>query len=315
MSRPRIKYTGKELSSYYFVTNRIAGGYRHLHDLEKDKIIELLKLMEKKFAFYVHEYVIMENHWHLIVEIPSHEEMTESELREKYAQSYRPALDPTSELLELFKEKAHDLSYIIANFEQRFAQWFNKRNGRQGHLYGAPFDSVLLEGNLHMLKPILYTILNPVRAGIVVDPKDYFHCSYGQRLAGVSLAGDQRYFDLILKGMDDDNPLLGEKLSKKKEAILNWFRLLLVEERQFKKNDSCQLNKALFKAGKNIELTWLDQCRHKARFFTKAMAIGSKKFINTILDENADRLHYARPRRAYELDQFQGLHSLNMVRE
>lgn len=315
MSRPRIKYTGKELSSYYMITNRIAGGHRHLHDLEKDKIVELLELMEVKFAFYVHEYVIMENHWHLIVEIPAHQEMTDSELRDKYAMSHRPALEPTDEQLEIFKEKSHNLSYIIANFEQRFAQWFNKRNGRQGHLYGAPFDSVLLEGNLHALKPILYTILNPVRAGIVVDPKDYYHCSYGQRLAGKEFKGDQRYFEMILKGMADDNPLLNENLSTQKKEILSWLRLLLVEEKQFKRKDSCPINQALFKAGKNIELKWLDHCRHRAKFFTKGMALGSKKFINSLLNENAERLHYIRPKKAYQLEQFQSLYSLNSCRE
>ena len=315
MSRARIKYTGKELSSYYMVTNRIAGGHRHLHDLEKDKIVELLELMESKFSFYVHEYVIMENHWHLIVEIPAHHEMTESTLREKYDISHRPALDPTAEMLEIYKEKAHDLSYIIANFEQRFAQWFNKVNERQGHLYGAPFDSVLLEGNLHMLKPILYTILNPVRAGIVIDPKEYYHCSYGQRVAGKQLKGDQRYFDMLLKGMDDDHPLLKESFLTQKKELLTWLRLLLVEEKQFKRQNSCQISEALFKTGKNIEIKWLDQCRHKAKFFTKGIALGSKKFINNLLSQHAERLHYSRPKKAYQLESFQSLYSLNSCRE
>ena len=54
--------------------------------------------------------------------------------------------------------------------------WFNKRENRKGTLWEERFTSVL-EGELATLSVMsAYIHLNPVRAGLVQDPKDYRWC-------------------------------------------------------------------------------------------------------------------------------------------
>jgi putative transposase len=47
-----------------------------------------------------------------------------------------------------------------------YAQTFNKRYGRQGHLFGARFGSRAIEGEEYLERVCEYVLLNPVRAGL-----------------------------------------------------------------------------------------------------------------------------------------------------
>ena len=70
-----------------------------------------------------------------------------------------------------------------------FAQWYNRRHGRYGVLWADRFKSVLLEGGEALAAVAAYIELNPVRAGLCADPKDYRYCGYAEALAkGSSLA-------------------------------------------------------------------------------------------------------------------------------
>ena len=76
-----------------------------------------------------------------------------------------------------------------SEFKGRFAQWYNRRHGRYGVLWADRFKSVLLEGGEAVAAVAAYIELNPVRAGLCADPKDYRYCSYAEALAkGSSLA-------------------------------------------------------------------------------------------------------------------------------
>jgi len=72
--------------------------------------------------------------------------------------------------------------------KQRFSQWFNTIHSRKGTLWEERFRSVLVEGGEALRTVSLYVDLNPVRAGIVKDPKDYRWSSYGEAVAGVRRA-------------------------------------------------------------------------------------------------------------------------------
>ncbi len=67
--------------------------------------------------------------------------------------------------------------------KQRFSQWHNARNARKGTLWEERFRSVLVDGaGEALLTMAAYIDLNPVRAGIVQDPKDYRWSGYGEAL-------------------------------------------------------------------------------------------------------------------------------------
>ena len=74
----------------------------------------------------------------------------------------------------------YDISIFIKELKGRFAQWYNQRHDRYGVLWAERFKSVLLEGGEALAAVAAYIELNPVRAGLCADPKDYRYCGFGR---------------------------------------------------------------------------------------------------------------------------------------
>jgi len=64
-----------------------------------------------------------------------------------------------------------------------YAQHFNQKHQRLGHLLQGRYRSILVDKENYLLELSCYMVLNPVRAGIVKDPGDYKWSSY-QATAG-----------------------------------------------------------------------------------------------------------------------------------
>lgn len=60
-----------------------------------------------------------------------------------------------------------------------YAQAFNRRHGRFGHLVAERYTSLLVEGEEHALGVFRYIALNPVVAGLCESPEQWFWSSYG----------------------------------------------------------------------------------------------------------------------------------------
>jgi hypothetical protein len=54
-----------------------------------------------------------------------------------------------------------------------YAQWFNWRHQKDGHLFQGRFHSVLVETDAHLLELSRYTVQNPVRARLCASPMDW----------------------------------------------------------------------------------------------------------------------------------------------
>jgi hypothetical protein len=54
----------------------------------------------------------------------------------------------------------------------------NKFLNRTGHFWGARFHSVLIKSEEQLINTLIYLNLNPVKAGLVYDPKDWAWSSY-----------------------------------------------------------------------------------------------------------------------------------------
>jgi len=59
-----------------------------------------------------------------------------------------------------------------------YAQWFNWKYGRRGHLFGRRFGSVKILSESHLLNAHRYVALNPVRAGLCERPASWRWGSY-----------------------------------------------------------------------------------------------------------------------------------------
>jgi REP element-mobilizing transposase RayT len=60
----------------------------------------------------------------------------------------------------------------------RYAQRFNWRHDRRGHLFGGRFMSVLVKDEAHLMAAHRYVARNPVRAGLSRDPAGWEWSSY-----------------------------------------------------------------------------------------------------------------------------------------
>jgi len=76
-----------------------------------------------------------------------------------------------------FLDRMHDLSCFVGELKQRISQRYNLKTERKGPLWEDRFKSVLVQGSPGVLATVAaYIDLNAVRAGIVVEPKDWRWC-------------------------------------------------------------------------------------------------------------------------------------------
>lgn len=98
-----------------------------------EAMLALLAENAQKFRVAVHAYVLMDNHFHLLV---------------------TPATDDALPLMM----QAVGRSYV---------RYFNDRHGRSGTLWEGRYRSTLIETERYLLACMAYIDLNPVRAGMV----------------------------------------------------------------------------------------------------------------------------------------------------
>ena len=165
---------------------------------------EFLSLMHRWAAFggiRIRKYVLMANHFHLLCEVPEPRSLTQKELLKRIEIGYgcervqtlreqlahfaqQPeGLEPSKHLLDSYCQQMNDLSFFMKQLKGCFAQQDNRRHQRYGTVWSERFKSVLLEGGQAVAAIAAYIDLNPVRAGLCEDPKDYRYCDYAEAIA------------------------------------------------------------------------------------------------------------------------------------
>jgi putative transposase len=65
------------------------------------------------------------------------------------------------------------LSRIMRALQSAYAQQFNRRHGRVGHLFQGRYKAFLVQDELHLMRLVRYIHMNPVVAGIAERPQAY----------------------------------------------------------------------------------------------------------------------------------------------
>jgi REP element-mobilizing transposase RayT len=137
---PRQLYPG----ATYHVTARGNGGQDiFADDFDRLHLVGLLSRASGTYRWRCLAYCLMTNHYHLVVVTP----------------------DP-------------NLSSGMRLIQTRYAHRFNRRHDRHGHVFGDRFHDRRIEVGEHLLSALAYTVLNPVRAGLVDRPGDWPWSSY-----------------------------------------------------------------------------------------------------------------------------------------
>lgn len=205
MSRPRILAPPHFPIAYYHCVSRVVDRQFIFGPEEKKIFLSLMEEYSQFCGVRVTSYCIMDNHFHLAVEVPKppenlsgHDWLLErldiltvsypvaSATRKKILKFIADGADEQlQELVDGYKALMWDLSSFMKLLKQRFTMRYNKAHDRLGTLWESRFKSTLIEGAGDTLATVsAYIELNPVRAGIVEDPAEYAWSSYGKACQG-----------------------------------------------------------------------------------------------------------------------------------
>lgn len=293
---------------YYHVTSRVIEGRFILGNLERERFRQTMRLAEDFCDVQVLTWCCMSNHFHVLVYIPERQDVDDEEFIRRMKLIYGPNKvceverqirilrdNGQDKAAETYKEnwtyRMYDVSEFMKMLKQRFSQWYNTRNERKGPLWEDRFKSVLVEESAWALSCMAaYIDLNPVRAGIVKDPKDYRHCGYAEAVAGNKLAreGLKRVMRTLWHGA---------------EADIGWKRV------------GCSYRKFIFNKGRNVKLNRYGQpeqggftqeeleevikqdgklsmpelLRLRVKYFTYGVIFGSQEFVEKIYKLNREK--------------------------
>ena len=173
----RIKLKGVKM--FYHVFSRTAGGDFLMNTPEKrDFFIKTLKRLFYFFLIRPRAYVVMSNHFHLIIETCPEKSLSDEEIleRAKNARIYSDLVRKKD--VKTLREKLNDISEFVKLLKQIYAQWYNRKFERKGYFWGERFKSVILQFGRALFDCILYVLLNPVRAGMVKRMEEYRYSSF-----------------------------------------------------------------------------------------------------------------------------------------
>ena len=201
----RAKLDG--VPAVYHAMSRVVGGQFLLGEQEKEVLRKMLWQVADFCGVEILTYCLMSNHFHVLVRVPEKVRVSDAELLRRFKVLYpKPTKYQTAEFARLeqsllagdadaeaIREKLlarmSDLSEFMKTLKQRFSVWYNRNHNRSGTLWMDRFKSVLVEGEGNPLQTMAaYIDLNPVRAGLTEDPKDYRFCGYAEAVAGGVLA-------------------------------------------------------------------------------------------------------------------------------
>lgn len=320
--------------------SRIIDRQFRLGEEEKRHFLKLMRRLETFSGIRVLTYCLMSNHFHLLLDTPERESVLPqndqqllSRVAALYGKDYASKIERELEdcvkdgrtqraeqIRKGFTDRMGDLSRFMKDLKQRFTQWYNPRNDRKGTLWEDRFKSVVVENTHEALLAIsAYIDLNPVRAGIVDDPKDYRWSGYGEAVAGGVKA--RRGLGVALEA---------ERVARDPGFRPHWkrvsreYRRLLYgvgEERVTA--DGEKIRRGISSANvrkaekKGHRLTLAEALRCRVRYFSDGLAIGSKQFLEDLFRARREYFGPNRQSGARKMGHanWEGLHSMRDLRK
>lgn len=106
--------------------------------------LECLQDAAKRHALFIHAYVLMSNHVHLLAS----------------------------------PETEQSIPKTLQSIGRRYVQYFNYQYKRTGTLWEGRYKATVIDSDRYLLTCMRYIELNPIRAGMVEHPSDYPWSSY-----------------------------------------------------------------------------------------------------------------------------------------
>jgi len=298
MRTNRFKVRGSE-ATYHCMT-RTVNGERLFTNREKEVLRKMIWQVADFCGVRVLTYCVMTNHFHVLVNVPDSVDISDVELMRRYKVLYPKPTKYQEASIKVLKtqlaaggEEAEavrrrllirmgDVSEFMKTLKQRFTTWFNKSHHRYGPLWADRFKSVLVEGTGNPLQTMAaYIDLNPVRAGLVDDPKDYRFCGYAEAVAHAIGTGQAARKGLLRVWADDAG-------RGGVEAALRAHRALIFgkggDPREVKGRvmDRRQVAEVLEVQDAVLPKAAVLRCR--VRYFTEGFILGSSDYVSGFVE-------------------------------
>ena len=298
---------------FYHCISRVVDRRFVLGTEEKEKFRALMRIYEKFTGCRVTAYCLMDNHFHILLEVPPmagaglpdgellkrlsaiYSEAFVAVVAKELADSRRDGVEArVAEIHQRFTYRMHDLGEFMKGVLQRYTQWHNRAHSRTGRLWEDRFKSVIVEDGVAARTMAAYIDLNPVRAGMVKEPADYRWSSYGEVIGGGSKChGKTARAGLVRawgahQGVAADADLWAGEVSRAYRKLLmgnavektgeSVGRDGKVVQRTMRKGISKPEGEA--ERVRDVELPFAKMLRRRIRYFTDGAVIGSRMFVD-----------------------------------
>jgi len=285
---------------------------------EGEKFVQLMCKLERFSGVRVLTFVLMSTHYHIVCEVPEPVELSDAELLSRIEALYGPARrDAVARLLHYwtdevgapeqaqdirsrFVRRMFDLSIFNKELKGGFTQWYNRRHRRFGPLWAERFTSVLVQGGQALAAIAAYVDLNPIRAGLCTDPKDYRYCGYAEAVAKPS--SPRRSGIRSAMGLAD-TASWNEVASYYRKFL---FQTGLQSENKKRAGFDLQTVRRVVEQEEG-QLSVAESLRCRVRYFSAGAIIGSKTFVEHNFERWKERFKFKRPRSPYRVETFQSV--------
>ena len=179
----------------YHVSTRCVDQTYLLHKDELKAIaLQVIEKAKKTYKFNCFCFTIMDNHIHIIIHTPNED----------------------------------NIYLIMQVINKNIANKCNKALDRKGHFWGERFHSNIIKDEEQLINTLVYLNLNPVKAGLVYDPKDWKWSSYNDYVNGSWQDNIQNITDIHPYFTEKDDVKKAQEyykelvLERRKEIILNF---------------------------------------------------------------------------------------------
>ncbi|MHB1484491.1 MAG: transposase [Saccharofermentanales bacterium] len=181
-----------------------------IFDDQHDKAVFIKIIKEKTILYpcYFLYYILMDNHYHFIIEM----------------QDVEPSI-------------------IMREINRCYSKYFNKKYDRTGTIFGDRYKSQVVTDKRYFLKLLQYIAYNPVKAALIKHPSQYKWCAHKEMVSRKPVLIDKKrllshigasyscayktYLEMIddkrseITTVDDIKELIIERRNEELEALLN----------------------------------------------------------------------------------------------
>ena len=281
------------MAAYYHVVSRVVGRER-LFDAaeERERFTKTMRQVEGFSGVQVLAFAVLGNHFHILLYVPKLQEVDDQQLERRMRFLYPDGRvhefmsglaalreagqnDTAERLKRPYVQRMYNLAEFVKTLKQRVSIGYNRRHNRVGTLWEERYKSLLLDGEVGALKAVAaYIDLNPVRAGLVTDPKDYRFSSYGEAMGGSKLAREG-LGHVVGGGESDWTAVSGEY--RQLLYIKGESRGITESGSTVRAGYSEEQVKGVMAARGKLPLNEILRCR--VRYFTDGVILGSRVFV------------------------------------